>query len=731
MKEKSVREQDVNANKRRLTVSRGLIGVQILMALALVALYAASRVFGSTEEFDPFAIFFVAILSPYTVVGYLVMVRRPDNPIGLMLCAVGPLWLVSEVGDAYAQIRQEGEPLFGAVWASWAGNWVWVPAMGLIGIFLLLHFPDGHLPSRRWRPVFWMGVLGTTLATLSVALEEDRLGGGFESPLAGGGWFGDLVSTTGFPIFLLSFLLAAASLVVRLKNSSGEQRQQMKWLIYPAALVGPLLILAAAAETLGRGCTNGCGSWEVIGAFGWLGMLAMVLLGIPIAMAIAILKYRLYDIDVVINKTLVFGALAAFITGIYVAVVVGIGELLGSSEEPNLALSIAATAIVAIAFQPVKDRVERVANRIVYGVRRTPYEVLADFSDKVATSYETHEVTPAMARTLAEATGAARAEVWLALDSSLVLSASSGGSGGKNGARSATEVMALGEAGVEAIEGADAVVAVTHQQELLGALAITKDRAEPVTSSDRLLLGDVAAQAGIVLRNARLTAELQARVDEISMRTEQIRDSRRRIVAAQDQARRRLERDIHDGAQQHLVALAVKLNLAKTMTERKPERAAPMVDQLEAEMGDALETLSHLARGIYPPLLRDKGIAAALQARGASAPFELTVVDRTRARADEATEAAIYFCCLEALQNVAKYAGAETVVVELDDHDGLAFSVTDDGAGFEVDAVGSGSGLQGMADRLAAVGGAIEIDSSPGAGTTVVGRIGVREVSRA
>ena len=725
MKEKSDLgdERATRADHRRL--ARILIGVQILMALALVIMLVASRVIGSIDEFDPFAIFFVAILGIYSVVGYLVAARQPENPIGLLLCAVGPLWLVSELGDAYAQLRLDGKPLPGAVWASWAGNWVWVPAMGLIGIFLLLLFPNGRLLSRRWRPVFWAGVLGTLLAAVSVAFEPDPLEGGFTNPLVATGTLADVISNMGFPIFLLSLLAAATSLIFRLRASSGEERQQMKWLIYPAALVGPLLILAAVAEGFLGGCSDNCGTWEVIGAIGWLGMLGMVLLGFPIAMGIAILKYRLYDIDVVINKTLVFGALAAFITAVYVAVVVGIGTLLGSSNEPNLGLSIAATAIVAIAFQPVKDRVERVANRLVYGIRRTPYEVLADFSDKVATSYETQEVTPAMARTLKEATGAARAEVWLALDSTLVLSAST------EEGRGGDDVIVLDGGGIDAIAGADEVAAVTHQQELLGALAIAKERGEPVTSADRRLLSDLAAQAGIVLRNARLTAELQARLDEISMRAEQIRESRRRIVAAQDRARRRLERDIHDGAQQHLVALAVKLNLAKTMTERKPERAAAMLDQLETEMGDALETLNDLARGIYPPLLKDKGIAAALEARAASAPFELTVVDRSSGRADEATEAAIYFCCLEALQNVAKYAGASTVVVEIDDLDGLGFSVTDDGSGFDPGAVRDGSGLQGMADRLAAVGGTVEIDSSPGRGTTVAGKVGAREMSRA
>ena len=622
---------------------------------------------------------------------------------------------LEELAEGWARYTLEFHPgaLPGGVIAAWLTNWTWALTVFLLPL-LLLFFPNGRLPSPRWRPIAGIALGNLAYSTFVVTFVDDRLDGFPQiensTQLIHANLTADDLVGPSFLILLFTILLGVVSIFLRFRGARGEERAQIKWVLFAAMILGVYFTF-----NLGFGLS---GAPNRIG-----GILASVTM--TAAFGISILKYRLYDIDVVINKTLVFGALAAFITAVYVAVVVGIGTLLGSSNEPNLGLSIAATAIVAIAFQPVKDRVERVANRLVYGIRRTPYEVLADFSDKVATSYETQEVTPAMARTLKEATGAARAEVWLALDSTLVLSAST------EKGRGGDDVIVLDGGGIDAIAGADEVAAVTHQQELLGALAIAKERGEPVTSADRRLLSDLAAQAGIVLRNARLTAELQARLDEISMRAEQIRESRRRIVAAQDRARRRLERDIHDGAQQHLVALAVKLNLAKTMTERKPERAAAMLDQLDTEMGDALETLNDLARGIYPPLLKDKGIAAALEARAASAPFELTVVDRSSARADEATEAAIYFCCLEALQNVAKYAGASTVVVEIDDLDGLGFSVTDDGSGFDPGAVIDGSGLQGMADRLAAVGGTVEIDSSPGRGTTVAGKVGAREMSRA
>ena len=695
----------------------------VVVALSLFGGFAPANpeTGAGSSEFVVIVAFLLFTLTMSTV-GAFLAARRAARLLPWIMLSAGFWYALGGFADGYTRWWATGAELPAFPFVAFIGNVSWILGIGTAASLLLLLFPEGRLLSPRWRWAAAMSVVGQVVFVTGSAIMPglmDDIAVPVRSPFAisGAQEIGEWLTSIGLLLVVASIFLSIASLIFRYRRSSADSRQQMKWLISSCVAI----VIGIAVSTIIESTLNS--SEAAINISNAIISTSVSL--VPIAIGVAVLKYRLYDIDVVINKTFVFGALAAFITAVYVAVVVGIGTLLGSSNEPNLGLSIAATAIVAIAFQPVKDRVERVANRLVYGIRRTPYEVLADFSDKVATSYETQEVTPAMARTLKEATGAARAEVWLALDSTLVLSAST------EEGRGGDDVIVLDGGGIDAIAGADEVAAVTHQQELLGALAIAKERGEPVTSADRRLLSDLAAQAGIVLRNARLTAELQARLDEISMRAEQIRESRRRIVAAQDRARRRLERDIHDGAQQHLVALAVKLNLAKTMTERKPERAAAMLDQLETEMGDALETLNDLARGIYPPLLKDKGIAAALEARAASAPFELTVVDRSSGRADEATEAAIYFCCLEALQNVAKYAGASTVVVEIDDLDGLGFSVTDDGSGFDPGAVRDGSGLQGMADRLAAVGGTVEIDSSPGRGTTVAGKVGAREMSRA
>lgn len=213
---------------------------------------------------------------------------------------------------------------------------------------------------------------------------------------------------------------------------------------------------------------------------------------------------------------------------------------------------------------------------------------------------------------------------------------------------------------------------------------------------------------------------------------EDLRASRQRLVAAQDEERRRLERNLHDGAQQQLVALAVKLGMAETLARKDPERTAEMLSGLKADTGEALDNLRDLARGIYPPLLADNGLGAALDSQARKAAGPTTIEVDSVGRYPQEVEAAVYFCCLEALQNVAKYASASTATIRLlADHGSLRFEVEDDGAGFETARIGYGTGLQGTADRLDAIGGTLEVQSRPGEGTTVTGQIRVSAVGAA
>jgi signal transduction histidine kinase len=628
------------------------------------------------------------------VFGAFMASRRPTNPVGWLFLGAATLAALGLLGSEYATyalVTRSGE-LGGGVAAGWVGNLTWLPSLGCLVTFLLLLFPNGRLPSRRWRPVAWAAGVTIAVVDLAIALAPGPLDVETGAPVANP--FGievldpltSAVAAAGFPALGLLGILSAASLVVRYRRAGSDERHQLKWFL----LAG---VLMAVGISTGEYLPDAVTSITF----------TVALASLPAAAAVAVVKYRLYDIDVVINKAVVFGALAALFTAMYVGIVVGIGTLVGS--RGNLFLSVVATALIAVAFHPARERARRFANRLVYGRRATPYEVLSEFAGRVGGAYSSEDVLPRMARIVAEGTGADRAEVWLRVGSELRRAAAWPSSGGDG----ASSLHLEGE-GLPALPSADRAHAVRHRGELLGALAVSKPPSEPLTPAEDRLVEDIASQAGLVLRNVRLIAEL--------------RESRQRIVAAQDQERRRIERNIHDGAQQQLVALAVKLRLARQLMSTDGVRAEALMATLEGEASAALEDLRDLARGIYPPLLADQGLVAALRAQARRSPVDVAVEADAVRRYPQEAEAAVYFCALEALQNVAKYSEASRATVRLADGAGeLRFEVTDDGHGFDPEAAHQGTGLQGMADRLAAVGGDLEIRSRPGAGTTVSGRL--------
>ena len=443
-------------------------------------------------------------------------------------------------------------------------------------------------------------------------------------------------------------------------------------------------------------------------------------------MGVAILTRRLYDIDVIVNKTVVYLSLAAFITAVYIALVVGIGRAVGQEGKAGFGLSVLATAVVAVAFQPVRERVQHLANRLVYGKRATPYEALSTFADQLGATMPAEELLPHLAQVLAGAAGATQTQVWLCAGDRLRLEAAYPAG---DQAQPAPQPIALPPHGLPDFPGTTTAFEVSHGGERLGALTLAKRPGEALTPVERRLAAQLAAQAGLVLHNAGLTEQLKERMAELLA-------SRKRIVEAADGERRRLERNIHDGAQQQLVALSVMARLAETTVDSDKDSARAMVVQAQADAAGALENLRDLARGIYPPLLAERGLVAALEAQARKAPVQVTVEANGLGRYPQEAEAAVYFCALEALQNVAKYARASRATIRLAGPGGpdspaaeagaLEFSVTDDGAGFDPGASGYGTGLQGMADRLAALGGGLQVRSEPGHGTTVTGRLPAR-----
>jgi signal transduction histidine kinase len=631
-------------------------------------------------------------------VGAVIAARRPENPIGWIFCVLGIIGGVLGFATEYARwalLQEDGRPP-GGIYAAWIEEWMWIPLIsGLGGVAAL--FPGGRFVSPAWRRATGVGLAAVAVASvLNALIPELTVFAGFDNPFGVEGAVMEAAAPMSVVLLVPIMVVGAASAIRRFRRTRGEERQQLKWLALSISLVASMFVFYGVVIAV-----TGSSSPDELD---WLELLTIVsFLSVPVSIAFGVLKYRLYEIDIVINKAVVYGALAVFITIVYVAIVVGVGAAFGS--QSNAALSALAAAIVALAFQPARRRAQHLANRLVYGKRATPYEVLSDLSSRFAGTYSLDDALPRLARVTAEAVGAARSRVWLRAGSELRPAASWPDS-------EASPAVALDGDGLPTFDDGESGFAVRHQGELLGALTVEMPASEALGPPQEKLLGDVATQAGLVLRNVALLEDLRA--------------SRKRIVTAQDERARALERNIHDGAQQQLVALTVKLRLAQGLVSKDPAKAEAMLGDLQSETQTALEDLRDLARGIYPPLLADKGLPEAIRAQGRKAALPIRVESDGVGRYDQDVEAAVYFCALEALQNASKYANASTVSIRLDQRDGwLEFAIEDDGAGFDPAATPSGTGLQNMTDRLEALGGTIEVRSVVGSGTTVAGRVPV------
>ena len=622
--------------------------------------------------------------------GVLVASRVPSNPIGWILLVAGIGTAVQELALQYLLYGMYDSPgaLPRADVAAWIVEWIWIPYMATVALVIPLMYPTGRLPSRRWRPVLVAGVAAAVVGTLCFALVPGPMESTPSAPnpfgIESAQWIrraGDLVML----VFLVGLFAALASIGFRYHRSRGDERQQVKWLLLSLSILFCAFLIGVPYWTLsGPGLSLNLLENVVV--------IALIL--IPVSIGIAILKYRLYDIDVVIKKTLVYAVLAVLVFVVGGAVAWAAGGLVFTAAGEGAYSWLFAGVVIGAAIWPLRRVATRIADRLVYGRRATPYQVLSEFSDRVAGTYASDDVLQRMAQVLATAIGAETGTVWL-----------HDHRGFRPGATWPFDARPDGGMPPTAIE-------VRHQDEVLGALSVRMPANDPMDPAKERLIRDLAAQAGLVLRNAALIDDLKA--------------SRVRLVATQNEERRRIERNIHDGAQQQLVALAVKLRLTDTLVGRDEAKAHDLLAELQSDTTQTLEDLRDLARGIYPPLLADKGLAAALESQVRKAAVPVTLETDGVGRYAQETEAAGYFSCLEALQNVAKYAEASTATVRLAQANGsLVFEVADDGVGFDPAAAERGSGLPGIADRIAALGGTLDVRSAPGAGATLTGTIPV------
>lgn len=697
------------------TVGRLIRGLWIAMAL----LWLSSLVMILADQPSKTAVGVPVGLAAaiYAMVGGLVARRRPGNPIGWLFCTVGLSLVLWMTGMAYAQVGLDGRPGLNSLPGAAAGAWIGsLSALVVLPVALptfLLYFPDGHLRSRRWRVAIAAVILGAALMVLGAIGTINDFAGtthlvppGWATRLPGiHGAFGAGLALVGGAAFA-----GLGAFVLRFRSATEEERQSLRLLV---VMIAAMATTTAFAIVIVLASSGAEWSWIAAVLAGLVDTFG-VFIGIPVAAAAAVLTYGLYDVGVVMKKTVVYVVLVVFFVVLLGTLSLLISPLAvvgttdtggpGSGEEATarIVTAVAGFALVLLlTFRPVK----RLARRLVYGQRATRYEAMAEFSERLGDAYSTEDVLPRMAEIVRASTGADIARVWLHVGREIRPVASA-----PSDAPAAAAIPASPDA-IPPIDGLR-VFPVRDRAELLGALTVGMPAAEPLSKDGERLVVDLASQAGLMLRNVRLIEELQ--------------ESRRRIVTAQDERARKLERDIHDGAQQQLVALSVKLGLAEQLTARDPEKAREILGEIKADATDALDNLRDLARGIYPPLLADQGLAAALDSQARKSAIDVQVLADGIGRYPQEVEAAVYFCSLEALQNIAKYAEASSARIWLAQSDGhLAFEIADDGVGFDP-ARAHGSGLTNMRDRVEAVGGDLEVTSRAGVGTTVAGRIPVR-----
>jgi signal transduction histidine kinase len=668
-----------------------LIGVIVVVGAWLALHRPASAV--------PYSIGFVLYPATFLCpapVGALIASRRPRHPIGWVMLAIGLVSATGGVFDESARQFYAPRPELGAA-LFLVGDVLSRLVLLLIGMLLLL-FPDGRLPSKRWRGVVIAGATAWALSVITEVFGPGPLADyAMSSPpqnpfgIASLNDFppGPAIGVSSFIVLYGSLLLSIVSVAFRFHRAGPELRLQLKWVALAASLF-------VAAEVGGNVFVATAQSWSGWAPLPFSAAQLVAFAAMNLAIAIAILRHRLFDIDLVISRTVAYGVLAGVITAFYIVVVAGVGGILAAGSASRLLLAVVATAFVAVAFQPLRARLERLANRLVYGVRAVPYEVLADFTTRLDGRENSLQLLPVMARMLAQGTGSDAATVWLHEN------------GHEVAASSFPEHQHITQ------DTATRSVLLQHAGANLGRLTVVRKSGEALSPTEERLMDGLASQAGLVLHSAGLQ-------DELSRRMLELRQSRHRLVTAQDEARRRLERDLHDGAQQNLVSLRMKLGLAASMVREKPGSLEPLLQEMQSELGDALDSLRNLARGVYPPLLEAEGLKAALRARARQVPISIDVQCGPE-RYPRELEGAVYFCCSEALQNLTKHSRATKGSLRVWCEDGrLCFEVGDNGRGLDPTRAKSGGGLQNIRDRVDVLGGVVDVSSTPGVGARVAG----------
>ncbi len=683
---------------RRLSWSIAVFSVILVMTglvISILALIADGQlVLFSHQFFTP-----VATIT-YGVVGALVASRHPRNLIGWIFCAIGFLSALNMFGAGYVkydELAVKSGPLPGADFARWLDTWVWLLNALLPLTFLLLLFPDGRLPSPRWRPIAWAAGLGTLALIVAIAAfhpvrgEETGLTETNPFGIPGGAEMMNILLAVVAPLLLVGILGSIASVVVRFRKAAGIQRAQLKWLAFAGMLVVPTLFLGSILWLI----------WPDNPLAMELSIVASAaaIVNIVIATGIAILRYRLWDIDIVINRTLVYGSLTAIIVAMYVLIVGSLGTLFQSGG--NLVISLFATGIVATSFHPLRERLQRRVNRLMFGERDDPYAVLGRLSKRLEVVVASQSVLPTIVETVAEALKLPYAAIALKEGDSLKTAAE----------YTRASTPASGPAPERKAAGEMEILPLVYQMETMGQIILApRAPGEQFSQTDRRLLETIARQAGIAAYNVRLTQDLQR--------------SRERLVTTREEERRRLRRDLHDGLGPVLASMSFKLDAVHNLVDRDPAAVQKMAAELKAQVQGALTDIRRIAYDLRPPALDELGLVGALRehisAYNQSGTLQVVLdapqnIPQLRA----AVEVAAFRIAMEAMTNVARHANARHCQVRLSVDDTLCLEIGDDGRGISGKAR-AGVGLSSMRERAEELGGTCAVETRPEQGTRVL-----------
>ena len=673
------------ADARSLAIGAGCATLALLLAAGTVLFTTRTRL---TEA--------VFTVGPTTLtaglLGALLVALRPRNPVGWGFLATGlafMLGLFAEQYAAYGLLTRPGS-LPGAEFAFWLQIWIYPPA--LIPMFALspLYFPDGRLPTPRWR---WVARAALWLLPLLAVANAVRPGPaylfgsylvnpyGIEA-LVGLDWLTDtLPGLAG----LASIIAAAVSLVVRFRRADQTVRQQVMWLAYAVALTALAFVVDAAVALAAPA--------HYPAVFKVVQLVPML---VVVAATIAVLRHRLFDIDRLVNRSLLYGLLTACVVGIYVTVVAGLGALIGAPRR-GIGVSLLATGVVAVAFEPLRSRLQRLVDRLLYGHPADPYRTLTLLGRRLETTLQLGMVLPAVAATVAETFRVPYVAVQ-------VLEGDGYRTQAEHGQPPRPEATPL-------------YLPLSYGSEPVGRLVLAgPGRRVELAPGDRRLLADLARQVGVAVHSVRAG-------EEAARLSVDLQRSRERLVLTREEERRRIGRDLHDGLGPQLAGLTMTLEAARDLVRTDPGRAEELLADLQGRAELAVEDVRRIAHRLRPPALDALGLVGALRSHAASQQrVQITVeAPQPLPALPAAVELAAYRVVLEALHNVTSHAQAASCRVTLQAErgpDALRVLVIDDGRGVPTDAP-VGVGLQSMRERAAELGGSCVVRPAESGGTMV------------